>query len=120
MPTSWKEMVQEAKKEVTLLQPNTVKEKLTKKESVILIDVREKDEYDEGHLPDSYHIPRGILEMTMEKNLREKEREIILYCAGGGRSALAGAVLKQLGYENVGSMEGGFGAWKLSGFEVQK
>ena len=93
MPKTWKDIVLEAKKEVTLLQPSEVKTKLEQATDLILIDVREKDEYDQGHLPKSFHVPRGVLEITVEKNLRDPQTELILYCAGGGRSAVAARAL---------------------------
>lgn len=120
MPKSWKDLVLEAKKEIKLLQPGDVKAKLEQEEDFLLVDVREKEEYDFGHLPKSFHVPRGILEINVERSVKELGKEIILYCAGGGRSAVAALALKQMGYENVGSMEGGFDGWKKAGFMVEK
>jgi rhodanese-related sulfurtransferase len=81
----------------------------------ILIDVRERDEYEQGFVPRAEWIPRGFLEMKIEDLVPERGREVILYCAGGNRSALAARSLEELGYTNVSSMAGGFRAWKQAG-----
>ena len=78
----------------------------------ILIDVREKDEWVEGSIPGARWIPRGFLELRIEDQVPEKSSEIVLYCAGGTRSALAARALGELGYTNVKSLAGGFSAWK--------
>jgi len=81
----------------------------------ILIDVREKDEWTEGFIPGAQWIPRGFLELRIEDQVPERSAEIVLYCAGGTRSALAARSLADLGYTNVKSMAGGFTAWKRAG-----
>ncbi|MFQ5779452.1 MAG: rhodanese-like domain-containing protein [Nitrospiria bacterium] len=116
----WKDMVSEAKREISLLQVKDVKEKLDRGEEFILVDVRESEEVQQGRIQKSISIPRGVLEMTMEQQLKDRVKPIVLYCAGGGRSALAAHALKIMGYENVASMEGGFGGWKQSGLPVEK
>jgi len=116
----WKDMVSEAKKEITLLQVQDVKEKLDRGEEFILVDVRESGEVQQGRIQKSIAIPRGVLEMTMEQQFRDHVKPIVLYCAGGGRSALAAQALKAMGYEDVASMEGGFGGWKQSGLPIEK
>lgn len=118
--TTWREMMIAAKKEITLLQAEDVKTKLDQAEDFILIDCRESDEFQIGRLPKAVLIPRGVLEMTAERNFRDQEKPIILYCAGGGRSAMAAQSLKKMGYQDVSSMEGGFGAWQQFGFPVEK
>jgi sulfur-carrier protein adenylyltransferase/sulfurtransferase len=86
----------------------------------ILIDVREKDEWTEGFIPGARWIPRGFLELRIEDQIPEPSAEIILYCAGGNRSALAARSLAELGYTNVKSMAGGFGAWKRAGLTFDR
>jgi molybdopterin/thiamine biosynthesis adenylyltransferase/rhodanese-related sulfurtransferase len=86
----------------------------------ILIDVREKDEWTEGFIPGARWIPRGFLELRVEDQIPEPSSEIILYCAGGNRSALAARSLGELGYTNVKSMAGGFGAWKRAGLPFDR
>jgi molybdopterin/thiamine biosynthesis adenylyltransferase/rhodanese-related sulfurtransferase len=86
----------------------------------ILIDVREKDEWSEGFIPGARWIPRGFLELRVEDQVPEPSSEIILYCAGGNRSALAARSLGELGYTNVKSMAGGFSAWKRAGLAFDR
>ena len=86
----------------------------------ILIDVREKDEWTEGFIPGARWIPRGFLELRVEDQIPEPSSEIILYCAGGNRSALAARSLGELGYTNVKSMAGGFSAWKRAGLPFDR
>ncbi len=82
-----------------------------------IIDVREQDEYVQGYIPGARWIPRGFLEPRIEDAVPDRDKPIILYCAGGTRSALAARALVELGYTNVKSMSGGFGAWKRAGYE---
>jgi len=86
----------------------------------ILIDVREKDEWTEGYIPGARWIPRGFLELRIEDQVPERSSDVILYCAGGTRSALAARALTELGYSNVRSLAGGFTAWKRAGFPYDK
>jgi sulfur-carrier protein adenylyltransferase/sulfurtransferase len=86
----------------------------------VLIDVRERDEYEQGFIPRAQWIPRGFLELKIEDAVPEREQEIIVYCAGGTRSALAAQALGQLGYSNVSSMAGGFRSWKNAGFTFDR
>lgn len=81
----------------------------------ILVDVREQAEFIKSHLPNAYHLGRGIIEIHIHK-LANKDTPIILYCGGGNRSLLAGDNLKKMGYENVRSMEGGFRKWLSQGY----
>jgi molybdopterin/thiamine biosynthesis adenylyltransferase/rhodanese-related sulfurtransferase len=86
----------------------------------MLVDVREVDEWQEGHLPGATWVPRGRLELRIEDLVPERATPLTLYCAGGNRSALAAASLKQLGYTNVRSMIGGFTAWKRAGYPYER
>src|SRR5262245_44815455 len=86
----------------------------------VLIDVREKDEWTEGFIPGARWITRGYLEQRIEDQVPEKSSEIVLYCAGGVRSALAARALQELGYSNVKSMAGGFTAWKRAGLPFER
>src|SRR6187549_2126755 len=81
----------------------------------VVLDVREKDEWTEGHLPGAVWVPRGFLESRIEKTVPERNTPIIVYCAGGTRSAFAAKTLQDLGYTDVVSMAGGYGAWKNAG-----
>src|SRR2546423_7756412 len=85
-------------------------------QDIVLVDVREKHEWNEGYIPGAVHVPRGYLELQIEEAVPDKSKTVVLYCAGGVRSLMAGATLKQMGYENAISMSGGFGQWKAGGF----
>jgi molybdopterin/thiamine biosynthesis adenylyltransferase/rhodanese-related sulfurtransferase len=82
------------------------------------VDVREQDEWQEGHIPGAVHIPRGHLESRIEEAVPDRTRPVILYCASGNRSAFAARTLSDLGYESVVSLTGGFTDWKRNGFEI--
>jgi len=86
----------------------------------VLIDIRERDEYEQGFIPRAEWIPRGFLEIKIEDLVTDREREVILYCAGGTRSALAARSLSELGYAKVSSMAGGFRAWKNGGYAFDR
>jgi molybdopterin/thiamine biosynthesis adenylyltransferase/rhodanese-related sulfurtransferase len=86
----------------------------------VLIDVRERDEYEQGFVPRAEWIPRGFLELKIEDAVPERDREVILYCAGGVRSALGAKALQDLGYSKVSSMAGGFTAWKNAGYPFER
>jgi molybdopterin/thiamine biosynthesis adenylyltransferase/rhodanese-related sulfurtransferase len=83
---------------------------------VALVDVRETTEWDEGYIPGAVHVPRGHLESRIESELPNRDRKVVLYCAGGIRSALAAKTLEEMGYTDVISMSGGFQQWKTQGF----
>jgi molybdopterin/thiamine biosynthesis adenylyltransferase/rhodanese-related sulfurtransferase len=86
----------------------------------VLIDVREKDEWMEGFIPGAQWIPRGFLELRIEDKVPERDSAVVLYCAGGTRSALAARSLADLGYTNVQSLAGGFSAWKRAGLDFDR
>jgi molybdopterin/thiamine biosynthesis adenylyltransferase/rhodanese-related sulfurtransferase len=85
----------------------------------VLLDVREGDEWTQGHIPGALFIPRGFLEVRVEEKIPDKSAEVVVYCAGGTRSAFAAKTLQDLGYQNVVSMAGGFGRWKEAGFPIE-
>jgi len=115
----WKELVSEARQTVKILQVGEVKEMMDTGEDFVLIDVRESDEYQKGSIPEGYSVPRGILEMTVEEQVPDCTKQIVLHCTAGGRSAMAALSLKNMGYQNVASMEGGFRAWAQAGYPVK-
>jgi len=115
----WKDLVSEARQAVQLLQVNEVKAMMDTGDDFILIDVRESDEYQKGAIPDGCSIPRGILEMTVEEQIPDTTKQIVLHCMGGGRSAMAALSLKNMGYQHVASMEGGFRAWVQAGYPIK-
>lgn len=110
----YEKLVADAKRSITEISPTDASLK-AKSGKAILIDVRERDEWDEGHIPDAIHLSRGIIELEIEEKVPDPETMIICHCGGGGRSALAAKSLQKMGYKNVRSMAGGFKAWKTLG-----
>jgi len=85
----------------------------------VLVDIRENDEWDEGHIPGAVHVGRGHFEARIEAAAPDKSRPVLLYCSAGNRSAFAAKTLEELGYEHVSSLSDGFTGWKRNGFPVQ-
>ena len=83
----------------------------------VLVDVRERDEYEQGYIPGALHIPRGNLESRVERAIPDRSTPVVIYCSSGNRSVYAAKTLAELGYEDVVSMSGGFQAWKQNGHE---
>jgi rhodanese-related sulfurtransferase len=100
--------------------PKSVKRRMDKGEPIVLIDVREKSEWNAGHIPGAIHLSKGIIERDIEEKFPDKSSELILYCGGGFRSVLAAHNLKLMGYKNVISMDGGWREWKKKGYPVTK
>ncbi|HTM09377.1 MAG TPA: molybdopterin-synthase adenylyltransferase MoeB [Verrucomicrobiae bacterium] len=117
MAKSFKELMDEARRDVKEVSVQETKDLLQNNGKHLLLDVREKDEYREGHLEGALSLPRGFLELKVETTVPEKSTPIIAYCAGGVRSLLAAKALKEMGYQNVLSMSGGYGAWKNAGYK---
>src|SRR5437763_9961219 len=115
----YQELVAEARKHVTEISPDEAAARTGTGEAVI-IDVRDKDEWDEEHIPDAVHLSRGTIELDIEEKVPDPNAVIICHCGGGGRSALAAESLKKMGYKNVRSMAGGLKAWKAAGLPVTK
>ncbi|HRI49487.1 MAG TPA: molybdopterin-synthase adenylyltransferase MoeB [Pseudomonadota bacterium] len=95
-------------------------DEITAQPPQVLIDVREGDEHQEGFIPGALWIPRGKLELRIEDAVPDRGADIVLYCAGGNRSALAARTLGELGYTRVRSLAGGYGAWKRAGLPTDK
>ncbi|MBI2531359.1 MAG: molybdopterin-synthase adenylyltransferase MoeB, partial [Deltaproteobacteria bacterium] len=118
MAKTFQELMAEARKEVPEVSAQQVNDLLRNNgKSPVILDVRESDEWRQGHLEGAISLPRGFLEIKVESTLPDKNTPIIAYCAGGVRSLIAGKALKELGYQNVTSMAGGYGAWKNAGFK---
>jgi molybdopterin/thiamine biosynthesis adenylyltransferase/rhodanese-related sulfurtransferase len=113
---SYRELLQQIKSEIEEVRPS---EAAARADSPLFLDVRERDEWEEGHIPGAVWIPRGNLESRAEQALPDRERPVVVYCAGGSRSAFAAKTLQQLGYTSVASLAGGFTDWKRSGFPTQ-
>lgn len=108
-------LVNDAKSRIREVTVEQTREKIDADPSVKLIDVREDNEWQAGHAAGADHLGKGIIERDIEEQVPDKSTEVILYCGGGYRSALAADVLQEMGYTNVFSMAGGWKAWKESG-----
>jgi molybdopterin/thiamine biosynthesis adenylyltransferase/rhodanese-related sulfurtransferase len=115
MATTYKQIMDEARRLVPEVSVQDVQGRLAKSDGATVLDVREKEEYRDGHLDGAISLPRGFLEMRVEEAVPDKTAPIIAYCAGGTRSLIAARTLKEMGYTNVVSMTGGFTAWKNAG-----
>jgi rhodanese-related sulfurtransferase len=111
-------LVQDAKRRVRELTVDQVKTKLDRRESFTLVDVREDNEWAKDHVTGAIHLGKGIIERDAEQRLPDKNAEIVLYCGGGFRSALAAENLQKMGYTNVFSMDGGIRDWRQEGFPL--
>ncbi|HEX9268315.1 MAG TPA: molybdopterin-synthase adenylyltransferase MoeB, partial [Candidatus Limnocylindria bacterium] len=116
---TYRDYFSEIRKRTKEATPQEV-EGLVRRGDIQLGDVREKNEWDEGHIPGAAFVPKSYLEQWAEDRLPNKEKTTILYCAGGVRSVMAADVLRQLGYRDVISMSGGFNRWKDSGLPWTK
>lgn len=112
MAKTYSDLFADVKSNVKLITLEALKDRLQGEDRPMLVDVREKDEFRAGYIPGAIHIPRGFLEMQAEQKLPDKKAEIVLYCAGGVRSAFAAKTLQELGYTNVISANPGFVRWK--------
>ncbi|XXF75894.1 molybdopterin-synthase adenylyltransferase MoeB [Myxococcaceae bacterium GXIMD 01537] len=119
MAPSFQELLTATKKAIREVSVEEVRRLLDTRAPVRLLDVREADEHAGGCLPGALHIPRGYLELRVEERVRRDE-EVIVYCAGGTRSALAARTLQELGYARVASMSGGFNRWSDGAHPVEK
>ncbi|GAC1347676.1 MAG: molybdopterin-synthase adenylyltransferase MoeB [Ktedonobacteraceae bacterium] len=118
-----REIMRQARQQVPEWSPAQVQDSLAHQheagrnnQDIVLVDVREKHEWNEGHIPEAIHVPRGFLELQIEEAVPDKAKTVVLYCAGGVRSLMAGNTLQQMGYNKVISMAGGFGSWKGNGY----
>jgi rhodanese-related sulfurtransferase len=113
-------LVNDAKTRIREVTVHETRERMAADKRVRLIDVREDNEWQAAHAADAEHLGKGIIERDIETVVLDKETELILYCGGGFRSALAADVLQRMGYTNVYSMAGGWKAWKESGSPVNE
>jgi rhodanese-related sulfurtransferase len=113
-PNRFQKLVAEAKKQITEISPAEAQKQVESGEA-LLIDVREDDDWREGHAERAMHLSRGGIELEIEEQVPDLTKPIICYCGGGSRSALVAESLQKMGYKNVRSMAGGFRAWKEAG-----
>lgn len=119
MAQTFTQLLQRTRESIREVQPDEVGADLRGPGAPTLIDVREADEYQQGAIAGARHIPRGYLELRVEQEIPDRAAPVVLYCAGGVRSALAAASLQQLGYANVTSLAGGFNGWKNAGLPFE-
>lgn len=119
-PPRFLKIVDEAKTRVKETNVDTVKARLDHGEKFLLVDVREDNEYAKDHLPTAVHMGRGVIERDIEQKVPELATELVLYCGGGFRSALAADNLQKMGYKNVISMDGGIREWREKGYPLVK
>src|SRR6266700_3242406 len=118
-----RQIMRQARRQVPEWTPTQVREALAEQheaerdqQDIVLVDVREKNEWNEGYIPGAVHVPRGFLELQIEEAVPDKSKTVVLYCAGGVRSLMAGKTLQETGYGKAISMSGGFGGWKGQGY----
>jgi sulfur-carrier protein adenylyltransferase/sulfurtransferase len=117
MPT-YRELLAQVKSEIEEVDASRARDLLAS-DSPAIVDVREREEWDEGHIPGAVHVPRGHLESRVEAAVPDRSTPVVVYCASGSRSAFAAKTLEELGYENVVSLAGGFTDWKRNGFPFE-
>jgi len=118
MPT-FNEVLSQVKSQIREVSVDETKARV-QDAGAVLVDVRERDEYEQGFIKGADWIPRGFLELKIEDAVPSRDQEVILYCAGGTRSALAARSVVEMGYSNVSSMTGGFRAWKNAGHDFER
>jgi len=115
---TYRELLAHVRTEIDEISSIEANDRLHSSPSPLFVDVRESDEWEEGHIPGAVHVSRGRLESRIEGLIPDKSRPLVLYCSVGARSAFATKVLEELGYENVLNLAGGFTDWKRNGFEI--
>ncbi len=129
MPKTLADFVREARARIQELRPEELDEMIENHEDPLIVDVREPDEYAQGHIPGALNVPRGLLEGAADADQRRRVeplvqarrgRPVVLYCQNGARSALAADTLQQMGFERVYSLAGGVELWAAEGFALVK
>ena len=120
MAKTYADLLQEVKGGIRQVSLEDLRARMDAGEELILVDVREADEWRQGHIPGALHVPRGFLEMQAQSRLPDRRKKVVTYCAGGIRSAFAARALQELGYEDVESANPGFNDWKDRGFPTTR
>lgn len=113
-------IVNDSKKRIKEIDFREIKKRLDAGEKFIVVDTREDNEWQRGHIPSAIHLGKGIIERDIEAAIPDKNAPLVLYCGGGFRSALAADNLQKMGYKNVVSMDGGWRGWTEAGFPTAK
>jgi rhodanese-related sulfurtransferase len=119
-PPRFLKIVDDARKRVRETNVEEVKKKIDASRKFVLVDVREESEFAKDHLPGAIHLGKGIIERDIEARVPDLGAELVLYCGGGFRSALAADNLQKMGYTNVISMDGGIRDWREKGYPLEK
>jgi len=119
-PEGFLKLVKDAKSRVKEQDVREVKKRLDAGEKLLMVDTREDNEWARGHVAGAIHLGKGIIERDIERTIPDKEAQIVLYCGGGYRSALAADNIQKMGYRNVISMDGGWRGWTEAGFPTVK
>src|SRR5215210_4287717 len=119
MPTTYTDLIADVRKQISVVSLEEIKRRLDQKVPMVLLDVREKEEVRAGFIPGAISVPRGFLEIQIEQKITDKSAPIVVYCAGGTRSALAAKTLAELGYTHVESANPGFVRWKDLGYPME-
>ena len=117
-PPRFLKIVDDARTRVRETNVDEVKKRLDRGDKFMLVDVREESEYAKDHLPGAIHLGKGVIERDIEARVPDLKAEMVLYCGGGFRSALAADNLQKMGYTNVISMDGGMRAWREAGYPI--
>ena len=112
-------IVNDVKEGITETNVQEVNDRRDHGDDFYLVDIREESEWDRGHITNAIYIGKGVIERDIEKKIDNTEAEIILYCGGGFRSALAADNLQKMGYSNVSSMDGGYSGWVKAGYPTE-
>ena len=119
-PPRFLQIVNDARSRIRETTADEVKARLDRGDKFVLVDVREDREFDADHLPGAVHLGKGIIERDIEGKYPDLHTELVLYCGGGFRSALAADNLQKMGYVNVISMDGGIREWREKGYALEK
>ena len=117
-PPRFLKIVDDARTRIRETTVEVVKSRLERGDKFILIDVREESEYQKDHIPGAIHMGKGVIERDIEQKVPDANAELVLYCGGGFRSALAADNLRKMGYANVISMDGGIRGWREKGYPL--
>jgi rhodanese-related sulfurtransferase len=119
-PPRFLKIVDDAKQRVRETTVDQIKSRLDRGDKFVLVDVREESEWQKDHLPGAIHMSKGVIERDVEQKVPDLNAEMVLYCGGGFRSALAADNLQKMGYKNVISMDGGIRGWREKGYPMKK
>lgn len=119
-PPRFLKIVDDARTRIRETDVDAVKTRMDRGDRFLLVDVREESEFAKDHLPGAIHLGKGVIERDIEARVPELNKEMILYCGGGFRSALAADNLQKMGYTNVISMDGGIRGWREKGYPLTR